>query len=64
MAKWAVWALSPISTTWLLPLKWLHFSQISRLKFSHAEPRKWREFVISLWPSSVSENSFSQNSID
>ncbi|MCY1246440.1 hypothetical protein D9M72_596730 [compost metagenome] len=48
MAKCAVWALSPIRTTWLLPLKWLHFSQINRPKFSQAEPRTWRALVISL----------------
>ena len=48
MAKCAVWALSPISTTWLLPLKWLHLPQIRRWKLSQAEPRRWRALVISL----------------
>ena len=48
MAKCAVWAASPISTTWLVPLKWLQRPQIRRWKLSQAEPRRWRALVISV----------------
>ena len=60
----AVWAASPISTTWERPLKWLHAPQIRRLKLSQAEPRRWRALVISSAPSRTSANSFSQKAME
>ena len=64
MAKCAVCTASPISTTWLWPLKCDHCSQITRWKFSQAEPRRWRALLISAWPCRLAANSCSQKAID
>ena len=51
MAKCAVCTASPISTTWLRPLKCDHCSHLTRWKLSHAEPRRCLALDASLAPS-------------
>jgi hypothetical protein len=65
MAKCAVWALSPISTTWLLPLKWLHLSadqppEIQPGRAAHGGAHWSSACGLRAFPA----NSFSQKSMD
>ena len=54
MAKCAVCAASPISTTWLLPLKWLHPPQIRRPKIEPGRAAQMPRIADQPAPSSIS----------